>query len=294
MLCFLLALLLTSMFSFASSRGVNWYTSSSNIKGNSAFLAAHNDSISGAYLCCNFVSFQSNGSFTQRWSPADAAQQIALFTAASVETWIVGGVAEAAIHSGSWAAGLKEAARVSQGLLKQGVMGIIVDYEPADNYTQAHAAAYGTFLDALSTAIAPLRVGMDIAGWGILGSNYWPQYDKRGISRFTSMTPTYDATNVTEDEVFVAQAQQFFPPGAYAAGVGTVLAAGHVCGGGDFKWSNETFPPFVAYLGAQSVEFIDVWRCDIDAPYDVGGAPDLTAPFIFDALSAFLRPPQTA
>jgi hypothetical protein len=176
----------------ADARGVNWYVSSSNIAGNSAFLDSHGDALTGAYLCCNFVSFAANGSFSTRFTPAESAAQIAVFSSRNVdELWAVSGVSEAAIHSGSWQAGLADAAVTAQALLADGLMGLILDYEPADNYTQAHADAFGRFLGALSTAIAPLRVGMDIASWGILGAAFWPQYAGRGVSRYTSMTPTF-------------------------------------------------------------------------------------------------------
>jgi hypothetical protein len=271
----------------AASRGVNWYVASSNLKGNANLLATHGDAISGAYLCCNFFSFAQNGSYSERFAPAASAAQIDLFTSANMEAWAVGGVDEAAIKSGAWKAGLADAARASARFLASGLMGVIIDYEPADNYTAEHAAAYARFLGALSTAVAPLRVGMDIAGWGILGARFWSAYAGIGVSRFTSMTPTYDASNVTADEVFVRDAVAFFPPGAYAAGVGSVLAGGAACKGGDYLWTNETFAPFVDFLGASSVEFVDVWRCDIDSAYDVG-APDATAPFFLDALARFL------
>jgi hypothetical protein len=174
--------------------------------GNAALIAAHGDVVQGAYLCCNFVSFAANGTFQP--PPPAAAADIAVLTSASVEAWAVGGVAEAAVHSGAWAAGLGAAAAASQALLQQGLMGILIDYEPVSNYSDAHAQAYGEFLGALSAAIAPLRVGMDLASWGILGFAFWPQYVGRGVSRFTSMTPTYDAKNVTFDREFVKQALQ--------------------------------------------------------------------------------------
>jgi hypothetical protein len=273
-----------------TARGVSWYVAASNVEGNAAFLRAHSGSITGAYLCCSFVSFTANGSFTQRFSDADSTQQIHVFTDAAAETWSVGDVAEVAIKSGSWIRGMDDARAWSQTMLKAGLSGIIMDYEPADNYTAEHAAAYGAFLQALSTAVAPLRVGMDIADWGILGPKFWQFYaSNTGVSRFTSMTPTYDAKNITLDEEFVAQALAFFPPGSFAAGVGTVLQLGQKCGGGDYLWSNATFPPFVSNLATQGLEFIDVWRCDIDSPYDNKGSADLTAPWFLDSLGAFLE-----
>jgi len=282
-------LALLALLTRAAARGVNWYVASGNIEGNEKFLTAHGAALSGAYLCCSFFSFAADGTFSLRAPTAEGLAQAAVFTSAHAETWAVGGVAEAAVHSRAWAAGLPAAARAARDLLAAGLEGVVVDYEPADNYTLAHAEAYGDFLGALAAAIAPLRVGADIADWGILGPKFWPALDGRGVSRFTSMTPTYDAANVTRDREFVDAALAYFPPGAFAAGVGTVLAAGAgKCGGGDFLWTNETFAPFVDFLGARAVEFIDVWRCDIDAPYDKGGAPDKTAPFFVDALARFL------
>jgi hypothetical protein len=279
--------LVAALFASCDARGVNWYVASGNVAGNAA-LVASGAPLTGAYLCCGFFAFAPDGSFSLRSSAADWRAQAAVFTRAAAETWAVGSVAEAAVHSGAWAAGLPAAARAAADLLAAGLEGVIVDYEPADNYTQAHAAAYGAFLGALAGAVAPLRVGIDVADWGILGPAFWPAYSGVGVSRFTSMTPTYNALNVSRNREFVDAALAFFPPGAYAAGVGSVLAEGApACGGGDFKWTNETFAPFVAFLGARTVEFVDVWRCDIDAPYD-RGAPDATAPFFTAALARFL------
>jgi hypothetical protein len=185
------ALLLLIQLAGAGARGVNWYVASGNVAGNAALVAAHGDALTGAYLCCNLFTFMPNGSFAARFPPATTAAQIAVFTSQNVEPWVVGGVAEAAVHSGAWAAGLADAARVAADLLKEGVEGIIIDYEPVKNYTNAHAAAYAAFLGAFAAAITPLRVGMDIADWSILGPDYWPHYEGIGVSRFTSMTPTY-------------------------------------------------------------------------------------------------------
>jgi hypothetical protein len=285
------ALLTGALLGLSSWRGagtgVNWYVNT-NLAGNNAFLLAHADVISGAYLCCGEFSFSSNGSFVAAHSAADTAAAIGVFTSRDVETWAMAGVAEAAIHSGAWASGLAAAQAASPRLLAAGLAGLLFDYEPSDNYTAAHAEAYGQFLGAVGAAIAPLRVGMDIAGWGILGPQFWPHYLQRGVSRFTSMTPTYDATNVTENEVFVRQALAALPPGSYAAGIGSVLAPGAAgkCEW-DYKWTNASLAPFVGWLKEEGVEFVDVWRCDIDQAYDTKG-PDDTAPFFMDALKSFL------
>jgi hypothetical protein len=168
-----------------------------------------------------------------------------VFTSTGRDAWAVMGVSEAAVHSGAWRAGLPAAAAAAAALGAGGLAGLIVDYEPADNYTMgevgqppphsprsyshaappidrvsvaahaaltkppwlpprdshtAHAQAYGEFLGALATAAAPLKVGMDIAGWGVLKQEFWPAFTGRGLARFTSMTPTYDADRVTGRE----------------------------------------------------------------------------------------------
>jgi hypothetical protein len=273
-------LLLAALLAPAHGASVNWYVNT-NDAGNAAFLAAHADVISGAYLCCNLISFNATGDYVAR----DFTPSIAVFTARSVETWALAGVDAAAVHSGAWARGLAAATAAAQGLLAAGLAGLIVDYEPSSDYSPAHAEAYGAFLGNLSAAIAPLRVGMDVAGWGILGPAFWPHYLQRGVSRFTSMTPTYDASNVTANRVFVKAALSALPPGSYAAGIGSVLAPGPCKW--NYQWTNATLAPFVQFLTEQSVEFLDVWRCDIDSPYDTKG-PDATAPFFLEALKGFL------
>ena len=272
----------------APRRRVNWYLSSGNVADNAALIAAHGGAISGGYLCCGFGGTLANGSWASQAAP-EALAQMAPLTEAGREAWMVSSVAEAAVKSGAWAAGgaLARAAEALRPLAAAGLAGLIVDYEPADDYTVAHAQAYADYLGALAAALAPLgvAVGFDIAGWGILGPALWPTYLEfaRGVSRFTSMTPTYDASNVTEDRVFVQQAVTAFPAGAYAAGVGSVLNGGLACEW-DYKWNSTTFPAFVAFLAEEGVATIDVWRCDIDHRY----LPDNTATWMLDALSGFL------
>jgi len=268
-------------------RRVNWYLSSSETANNAALIALHGDAITGAYLCCGFGGIAANGSWASQ-TTARALSEMAPITAAAREVWEVSGVAEAAVHSGAWrAGGLDAAAAALAPLAAAGLRGIIVDYEPASNYTVQHAAAYGMYLGALAAALAPLglAVGADIASWGILGPKFWPQYVGRGLVTLTSMTPTYNADNITENHVFVTQALQGLPAGSFEAGMGTVL------GGGPcpmvFGWTNATLAPFVRWMGEQGVASLAVWRCDIDRGYP---APDPTAPWFFDALAQFLSP----
>ena len=263
---------------------------SGNKKGNEAFLNNHSDVISGAYLCCGFFSFAANGAFSLRYMQSESLLQIKVFTTknlTSMETWAVGNVATSAIGNKTWTLGLAAAKATSLILLQAGLTGIIVDYEPTTNFTQAHAQAFGDFLGALSAAVSPLSVGIDIAGWGILSSTFWPNYINRGLSRFTSMSSTYYASNITANQLFVQSALSRLPAGSYAAGIGSVVTT-PTCLGGNYLWTNLTFPPFVDFLITQGVNFIDIWRCDLDTGYDTTTS-DITAPFFLNALSGFLN-----
>jgi hypothetical protein len=87
---------------------------------------------------------------------------------------------------GAWVGGLADAAAALAPLAKAGLTGLVIDYEPVDNYTAAHATAFASYLSALAAALKPLglSVGMDIAGWTILAPNYWPIYVAAGgVSR---------------------------------------------------------------------------------------------------------------
>jgi hypothetical protein len=274
----------------SATRRVNWYLSSGNVADNAMLIADHGDAISGGYLCCGFGGFGADGAWKSMATAMALAQQAPLTGAVPPrEVWWVTGVDQAALRSGAWSRGLSTATAALAPLAAVGLRGLIVDYEPAENYTQAHAHALGDFLGGLAAAVAPLNlsVGMDIAGWGLLDAQFWPAYLGRGLTRFTSMTPTYDATNVTEDKVFVAQAMAALPAGTFAAGVGTVLTDEARCGKNmpRYLWTEATFEPFVNYIAGAGVTTIDVWRCDIDLPYP---APDPTAPWYFAALSRFL------
>jgi len=286
-----LALLLPALVcaSAAPRRRVNWYLSSANVADNADLIARHGGAISGGYLCCGFGGTLANGTWASQ-ATAEALAQMAPLTTSGREAWLVSSVAEAAVKSGAWASGGAPAGAASAlaPLAAAGLAGVIVVYEPADNYTAAHAQAYAEYLGVLAAALAPVgvAVGFDIAGWGILGQVFWPIYLQHapGLSRFTSMTPTYDATNVTEDRAFVHEAVAAFPAGSYAAGVGSVLDAGSAACEWDYKWNASTFPPFVDFLAGAGVATIDVWRCDIDHHY----LPDKTAGWMLDALTRFL------
>jgi hypothetical protein len=275
-------------------REVNWYVSSGQVADNDALVRDHRDSITGAYLCCGFGSFGANGSWHSMPS-AVALAQMAPFTTASppLDAWMVSGISLDAVFSGAWAepGGIDAAVAALTPLKAGGLRGVIIDYEPVTNYTEDHARRFGAFLAGLIKALAPLslEVGVDIADWTILSPRYWPFYASTGVTRFTSMTPTYNAQNLTHNRAFVGEALAQLPAASYAAGIGSTLAnpdnAQCVRAGMDFSWTETAFLGFVDFLGTSGVDTVDVWRCDIDEPYP---APDPTAPWVFAGLANFL------
>lgn len=174
-------------------------------------------------------------------------------------------VAEAAIHSG--AAARAAADLVSYAALG-GADGLLCDYEPADNYTVAHAAAYGGFLDALAAEAHAhgLEVGFDVAGWGIL--DFWHVWEPLRVDFMTSMSPTYSAKSVPTDEAFVTEMVGAVGHARAAVGVGSIPAPGHEDKCSNMKpylWNGSSFAAFTGWLrDTAGVQDLDVWRCDID------------------------------
>ena len=240
----------------AATREVTWYVSAGQISANAALVAAHNNTaLTGAYLCCGFGAVLSNGTWDARTAPAAARAQLAPF--AGLRTWQTVGVSIAARnwHSGVAAAVASAVALKPAGLTE----GLLVDYEPSTNYTLAHAAAYADFLAALCAGLhaAGLKCGMDVASWGVLKAEFWGAYVAAGVDRFTSMTPTYNAFNMTEDRVFVRQALAGLP--SFEAGVGSTLGDAKACPM-QFGWTQPVFDDFVTFAEGAGLGSMAVWR----------------------------------
>ena len=282
-LVLILALSIAGAVIAAPTRSINWYVSEGEITQNTALVANHFDALTGAYLCCGFGSVNASGEWKMGTNVTTARLQMAPFK--GLPTWMVIGVSNFSVAESNWEKGIAAATSIAAQLSSDGLTGFLVDYEPSTNYTMEHGMAYANFLKALCRSLKPLNVkcGMDIASWGILKQSFWPLYIDAGIDRFTSMTPTYNAFNITENKVFVTDALNILPPGSFAAGIGSTLTDAPSCPM-QFGWKNSTFTPFVEWMGSVGVQSIDIWRCDIDRSY----LPDPTATFVFDALSHYL------
>lgn len=266
----------------AASRRVNWYLAGGRIPQNVAFLANNSASATGVYLCCNSFSFAADGSFAGL-SAAQVAAETTPLRALGLKLYYVVGIAEAAVHSGAWTHGI--AAAVAAATLAPAAFdGFIVDYEPADNYTAAHAQAYADFLGALAGALHPVGkvLGFDVAGWGIL--DFWKIYATTGADIFTSMTPTYSGANLTNSQLFLAgEIAGGIPLAAIGVGIGTALAPGEKPEW-NYNWTADKLSTFLAFVGETGLQQVDFWRADIDHYQDV-------APYFLEQAAAFLHPP---
>lgn len=170
----------------------------SDTAAGAAWVAAHPHALTGVYMCCHMAFVDASGGVTARDLGALAGNiTLARGSAFPPLTYhATFSVDEAGVHSGDVLKGVPALVEAAAAGKSRGVTGLLCDYEPADNYTLAHAKAYGSFLSALATALAAegLELGFDVAGWGML--DIWAAYTPLPVTFVTSMTPTYDALNV--------------------------------------------------------------------------------------------------
>ena len=267
-------------------RKSRWYVNS-DVDANVAFAQAHPTALTGWYGCCGLLGVDGTGTAKQNKNISALAgpMKAALLpsTGRTLTFHAVFSVAESAIHSGAALDAVPELIRFATA---GGTDGLLCDYEPADNYTDAHAEAYAAFLSALASAAhvqSPrLEVGFDVAGWGILDK--FSVFAPLDVDFFTSMTPTYDG---------VVPVAESFTKG-YVAAVGTSRAGigvGSMPEPGfeakcsnmpNYHWNASSFGEFTTWLRQTAgVLELDVWRCDIDHY-------GKTATWFVDAVSLFL------
>jgi len=274
----------------AEPRGARMYLASGRTDENMQAIRQAKGGVTGVYMCCNLASVAANGTAT---SPKDAdaiRTEVNAIRAAireqtgvpDAEVWHTVTPSQLTVQSGTWRAAGAPAA-LAQLAGEWNSTGILIDYEPSTNYSQAHADAYGAFLGGLAAAMAPRKVGMDIAGWGLLKQKYWPSFAGRGLARFTSMTPTYTGTDVPGDEAFVAEALSGpLKAEAVAFGLGTEVAAGCTAKW-SYNWTEPRLRAFLANASAAGARGVDLWRADIDSY-----CPSGTAQWMLDAVRDFV------
>lgn len=253
----------------SSRTTARWYLAATRVAENVQFVREHSRAVTGVFGCCNLLQVAQNGSVSSKASNLSALVQpvvAALAPSRRLSYLAVFSVDEGAVHSGRAASAVPELVRLAA---EAGLDGLVCDYEPADNYTRGHAEAYATFLRALGVALrmSSMELGMDVAGWGILDD--WDVYASLAeVDIFTSMSPTYNAKNLTTDREFTTSLARAVGPDRASIGCGSMPAKGFESSCSnmpDFGWTNATFSAFTSWLRDEgAVRSLDVWRCDID------------------------------
>ena len=283
--------------STSTPASARWYVNT-NVAANVEFARANPHALTGWYGCCNLLSVNDTGAVAQKVNLTAVAHPMkaALRPSGGPELTFhaVFSVAEAAIHSSAALVAVPELVRLAAA---SGADGLLCDYEPADNYTDAHARAYTSFLSALvkearaqaGAGGRALEVGVDVAGWGILDN--WEVLAALDADFYTSMSPTYSGKDVARDRAFATDYVHAVGTSRAAIGVGSMPALGfepHCANMPDYGWNQSSFTAFAAWLkGAAGVSKIDVWRCDIDHYGE-------TAAWFIDAIEAFLADGRSA
>ena len=255
------------------SRRVRWYVNG-DVDANVAF-ARRTRALTGFFLCCGIIKVDAEGqaSISKGYAtPQDLAKAVSAMRHAlddkELTVHAVFSVDESAIKSGRASAAARNLANIT---VAAGLDGLLCDYEPADSYTKEHAVAYATFLEAVAQELLKMddrQLGLNVAGWGILGGEtFFPIYANTSVSFATSMTPTYNAKNVTNDRVFTKQLVEHFGERA-SIGIGSIPKKGNESKCSNmppYMWTNASLAPFLQYATNDAgVRGVDVWRCDID------------------------------
>jgi len=283
-LLLLLPLLLPSSSAAPSLSSVRWYVSSGRVDANVAFARARPGALTGFYGCCGSFSVAADGSVKTRGNLSDiAARHKHALDSKVLSYHAVFSVDPKAILSG---AGEKAAPVLALAAKEGGADGLLCDYEPDFNYTDAHAEQYASFLLALRKELnlKGLTLGMDVAGWGLLD-----KFDIYGDSAdfYTSMSPTYNAQNLTKNKEFVRAMERTLGAERVSVGIGSTPQPGYekYCSNmPSYNYTNETLTSFLSFLKITAqVSGVDIWRCDIDHY-------GKTADFFVSALEQYLKP----
>lgn len=245
-------------------RRVRWYVSAGRTQDNIDFAKANPDALTGFYGCCNLLAVDNTGSVSLKFenlSSISIPHKAALSPSKTMSFHAVISVNKTAILSGSALHAVEPLAMAAES---GGVDGLICDYEPDSNYTIDHVHKYVKFLRALKASLEArgLELGVDVAGWGILD-----KLDEYNGSAhfFTSMSPTYNANNLTVNREFVTSMLSAFGAESVSVGMGSMMEPGDQskCSH-NFGYTNETLMGFLEFLAEKGVSDVDIWKCDID------------------------------
>jgi len=266
-----------------SERRVRWYVSSGRVQDNVDFARSHPGTITGFYGCCGLAQVSDDGSVSYKQNISQDIQSMMNAIPNRRLTYhAVFGVTDSSIGNGT---ALRAVSDLVSFAKTNRLDGLLCDYEPSSNYTTEHAQMYANFLEALAQGLheEQMELGFDVAGWGIL--DFWDVYAPLHVDFYTSMTPTYNAENVTRDQEFVTSLVAAVGSNRTAIGTGSVPDpeySSNCKNMPNYTWTNDTYSTFTHWLKDHAdVSEIDIWRCDID---NYGK----TADWYLDALERFL------
>eukprot|EP01060_Flectonema_neradi_P038539 TRINITY_DN8125_c0_g1_i1.p1 TRINITY_DN8125_c0_g1~~TRINITY_DN8125_c0_g1_i1.p1 ORF type:complete len:286 (+),score=43.41 TRINITY_DN8125_c0_g1_i1:54-860(+) len=247
---------LFSLLTVAATPSIRWYVPGSL---NVSHVEENRNLYDGLNYCCGLFKIDDNGVMTNK-NVTEVKDWTAKFQKLGLDVFLVGTPSEMSILSG-------KASSASGALIdfvkSTGANGVILDYEPSNNYTISHAEHYNTFLTSLKAAAVGknVEVGMDVASWGIL--DHLDIYEKSNLDIYTSMSPTYTYSEAVAPKgvQFVHNMSAVFKESArYGIGSSASTSSGDHC---TFNWTGSRLYPWLTQL---PVPAIDIWRCDIDHP----------------------------
>jgi hypothetical protein len=187
--------------------GVYLYMDTFSTHGCAAAVAAH--------APCGRFSIGATGEFSSA-TDAQIAERVRPYQELGVTVTVSMDLTTSSVLDGSAHRGVAAAVATA---VRHNLTGLMLDYEPRTNYTEAHERAYASLIKALGAGLHQHGLELDIciSDWSILTS--FELYAATGVDRMMSMGSTYSGLNVTRDKGWVIAEQ--------AAGVsGTQLAVG--------------------------------------------------------------------
>lgn len=265
----------------APKRQVRMYWSKRDPQKNLVTLPAGppSDYITGVILCCNLASIDyTDPSASSHFVGQDISALVATYKALNLTVHVCAGMkptemdtlpkAKASIPAlVSWAS-------------KQGVDGVVIDYEAKTEYTSAHVAAYVDFLHELGPAMraAGMEAACDLASWGIL--NKWSAYAKAGLDFVTTMSSWYQGKDLS---VLRANTEAMLSAGFEPAKVH--LGISNQCPQPKYQnvtcgWTEAKLASWFGYLEQRGLSGVDIWTPD---------APQNTPSWMFEQFKTFLH-----
>ena len=285
-----------SEYKYSSSmkrpREVRWWVAANRIEENVSFLDSHAQAATGVYTYLG-IGVMPSGELSVSHSAQELHNLTAPYLVRGYTVMPAIGFDVRAVLGG---VDMRKAADIAATLANSlGWDGLMIDYEPTQNYTAAHVNAYAAaakvFADAMHSR--GMRLGMCISSWGINDAHEVPQglrvYADTGADILMSMAPTYYAKgDLSKAKNFVETTlAQGVSHSQLAVGIGSVLTPNCPTGQAkwDYNWTSASLSEFVGFLDqpAHTPAAIDVWRADIDSE------GNCTESYYFDILAHWLR-----